>query len=72
MSSRNWGQIPDLAPGDLAGPDTDGGRAWLTTLDSAGGPVTTVQPPGQFDSEALSWPHALRRYGGDQAAWPAS
>ena len=61
----------DLAPGDLAGPGADGGLAWLTTLDSAGGPVTTVRPPGQFGGEALSWPRALRRYGGDQAAWAA-
>ena len=56
----------------------DGGRsapwrrrraAWLTTLDSAAGPVTTVLPPGRLDDEALTWPRALSRYGGDEAAW---
>ena len=43
--------------------------AWLTTLDSAAGPVTTVRPPGQLDGELLTWPGPLRRYGGDEAAW---
>ena len=62
---------PAAAPGDSAARDADGGLAWLTTLDSASGPVTTVRPPGQFDGEMLSWPHALRPYGGDQAAWAA-
>ena len=44
-------------------------RAWLTRLDSAEGPVTTVRPPGQLDDEFLAWPRWLSRYGGDQAAW---
>ena len=48
----------------------DDGQAWLTTLDSAAGPVTTVLPPGRLDDEALTWPRALSRYGGDEAAWP--
>jgi crotonobetainyl-CoA:carnitine CoA-transferase CaiB-like acyl-CoA transferase len=43
--------------------------AWLVTLDSADGPVTTVRPPGRLDDEALSWPRSLSRYGGDQPAW---
>jgi hypothetical protein len=50
-------------------PDDDGGQAWLTTLDSAAGPVTTVLPPGRLGDEALAWPRALSRYGGDEAAW---
>jgi crotonobetainyl-CoA:carnitine CoA-transferase CaiB-like acyl-CoA transferase len=45
------------------------GQAWLTTLDSAAGPVTTVLPPGRLDDEALTWPRALSRYGGAEAAW---
>ena len=48
----------------------DDEQAWLTTLDSAAGPVTTVRPPGQLDDEALAWPRSLSRYGGDEAAWP--
>ncbi|HEX5287260.1 MAG TPA: CoA transferase [Streptosporangiaceae bacterium] len=48
----------------------DGEQAWLTTLDSADGPVTTVRPPGRLDDEPLAWPRSLRRYGGDAAAWP--
>ena len=58
-------------PRETAGPpagDVDG-QAWLTTLDSAAGPVTTVLPPGRLDDEALTWPRALSRYGGDEAAW---
>src|SRR5438552_1187924 len=47
----------------------DGGLAWLTTLDSAAGPVTTVLPPCRLDDEALTWPGSLSRYGGDEAAW---
>jgi hypothetical protein len=43
--------------------------AWLTTLDSAEGPVTTVRPPGRLDDEALAWPRSLSRYGGDQPTW---
>jgi len=48
----------------------DDGQAWLTTLDSAAGPVTAVLPPGQLDDEALTWPRTLSRYGGDEPAWP--
>ncbi len=51
-----------------AWPDGDGAE-WLTTVDSAEGPVTTVRPPGRLDDEILAWPARLSRYGGDQAAW---
>ena len=44
-------------------------QAWLTTVDSASGPVTTVLPPGRLDEEALTWPRPLSRYGSDEAAW---
>jgi crotonobetainyl-CoA:carnitine CoA-transferase CaiB-like acyl-CoA transferase len=54
------------APGSV--PDRDA-SAWLTTIGSAGGPVTTVLPPGQLDGHRLAWPRPLSRYGGDQAAW---
>ena len=46
--------------------------AWLVTLDSAEGPVTTVRPPGRLDDEALAWPRWLSRYGGDQPTWSRS
>jgi crotonobetainyl-CoA:carnitine CoA-transferase CaiB-like acyl-CoA transferase len=49
-----------------------GEGAWLTTLDSAAGPVTTVRPPGRLDDEALAWPRWLSRYGGDTPTWPAA
>jgi crotonobetainyl-CoA:carnitine CoA-transferase CaiB-like acyl-CoA transferase len=49
-------------------PDSDA-RAWLTTIGSADGPVTTVLPPGQLDGHGFAWPRTLSRYGGDQAAW---
>jgi hypothetical protein len=54
-----------LAPG----PGDDDGRAWLTTVDSAAGPVTTVLPPGRMDDEPLTWPRPLSQYGADEAAW---
>lgn len=50
-------------------PAGDQAQAWLTTLDSAAGPVTTVRPPGRLDDEALAWPGTLSRYGGDEPAW---
>jgi hypothetical protein len=50
-------------------PDHDE-RAWLTTLDSADGPVTTVRPPGELGGDRYAWPGTLSQYGGDQAAWP--
>jgi crotonobetainyl-CoA:carnitine CoA-transferase CaiB-like acyl-CoA transferase len=43
--------------------------AWLTTVDSAGGRVTVVQPPGRLDGQDLTWPPALTRYGSDAPAW---
>ncbi len=60
-----------LPRGPVVAPSlADGGEpGWLTTLDSAAGPVTTVRPPGRLDDEALAWPRTLSRYGGDQAAW---
>jgi CoA-transferase family III len=53
----------------VALPGEDDEQAWLTTLDSAAGPVTTVRPPGRLDDEALAWPRSLSRYGGDEAGW---
>jgi CoA-transferase family III len=53
-----------------AWPSADGGeQAWLATLNGAGGPVTSVRPPGRLDDEALAWPGPLSRYGADPAAW---
>jgi hypothetical protein len=49
-------------------PDSDE-QAFLTTIDSADGPVTTVLPPGQLDGAGFAWPGTLSRYGGGQAAW---
>ena len=60
--------LPREASGSSAAADEDSG-AWLTMLDSAAGPVTTVRPPGRLDDEALAWPRSLSRYGGDEAAW---
>jgi len=64
-SSPAGGASAGSSPAAPAG----GGGTWLTTLDSAEGPVTTVRPPGQLDDEALDWPRELRRYGADRAAW---
>ena len=61
------GRDPDVP----AGPGADSPPPWLTTLESAAGPVTTVQPPGQIGDVGLSWPHQLHQYGADQAAWAA-
>jgi crotonobetainyl-CoA:carnitine CoA-transferase CaiB-like acyl-CoA transferase len=66
---------PETLPADgsaAPGSRARAGRAepaWLTTLDSAAGPVTTVRPPGQLDGEMLTWPGPLSRYGRDEAAW---
>jgi hypothetical protein len=57
----------DATPVVPSGEDDE--QTWLTTLDSAAGPVTTVRPPGRLDDDALIWPRALSRYGGDEAAW---
>jgi crotonobetainyl-CoA:carnitine CoA-transferase CaiB-like acyl-CoA transferase len=57
-----------------AGAGADGGGsagAWLSTVDSADGPVTVVSPPGQLDGHGFSWPRRLSRFGGDEAAWKA-
>jgi CoA-transferase family III len=58
-----------VAASSSAAASAGGGWEWLTTLDSADGPVTTVRPPGRLDDAALAWPRSLSRYGGDQAAW---
>jgi crotonobetainyl-CoA:carnitine CoA-transferase CaiB-like acyl-CoA transferase len=52
-------------PGERAGEDAD----WLTTLDSADGPVTVVRPLGRLDGQELSWPGPLVRYGSDPPEW---
>jgi hypothetical protein len=43
--------------------------AWLTVVDSADGPVTTVLPPGQLGGAGFAWPGRLSRYGSDKACW---
>ena len=43
--------------------------AWLTTVDSADGPVTVVRPPGRLGGQELAWPPTLTRYGSDAPAW---
>jgi hypothetical protein len=72
--TAHWllGQPRETPPREMAEtrpPDDDNGRAWLTTVDSAAGPVTTVLPPGRLDGEPLTWPRPLSRYGADDAAW---
>ncbi len=57
---------PASAPASV---DEGDDEAWLMAVDSAEGPVTAVLPPGQLDGQALAWPRALSRYGGDKAAW---
>src|SRR5580693_9124768 len=52
-----------------AAPADDGPGAWLTTVDSAAGPVTVVRPLGQWDGPELAWPSPLTRYGSDPPAW---
>ena len=42
---------------------------WLVELDSAGGPVSAVAPPGRLGSRPLSWRSPLTGYGTDPAAW---
>jgi crotonobetainyl-CoA:carnitine CoA-transferase CaiB-like acyl-CoA transferase len=54
------------AAGTAAGHDYG---AWLTSISTADGPMTTVLPPGQLDGDGFTWPGALHRYGGDQATW---
>jgi len=68
--TAHWllGQPREVA--ETPSPGDDDERTWLTTLDSAAGPVTTVLPPGRLDDEPLTWPRALSRYGADDAAWP--
>ena len=63
--------LPRGAATPSVGADGDD-PAWLVTLDSAQGPVTTVRPPGRIDDEALAWPRWLSRYGSDQPAWSRS
>jgi hypothetical protein len=61
--------LPREAPGSAPAAADDDEQTWLTTLDSAAGPVTTVLPPGRLDDEPLTWPRSLSRYGADDAAW---
>jgi crotonobetainyl-CoA:carnitine CoA-transferase CaiB-like acyl-CoA transferase len=42
---------------------------WLVELDSAGGPVIAVAPPGTLGERPLRWPFPLTGYGNDQARW---
>ncbi|HET9971426.1 MAG TPA: CoA transferase [Streptosporangiaceae bacterium] len=60
---------PRVTPATAPAQAGEGEPAWLTTLDSAAGAVTTVRPPGRLDGEMLSWPGRLSRYGGDEASW---
>jgi crotonobetainyl-CoA:carnitine CoA-transferase CaiB-like acyl-CoA transferase len=57
--------------GGPGGPSPRIDRAWLTTVDSAVGPVTVVRPLGRLDGQDLTWPPALTRYGSDTPAWRA-
>jgi hypothetical protein len=45
---------------------------WLTTVDSADGPITTVTPPGVLGGRRLHWPGTLTAYGGDRLEWPSA
>ncbi|MCW2899489.1 MAG: L-carnitine dehydratase/bile acid-inducible protein [Streptosporangiaceae bacterium] len=47
-------------------------EAWLTTVGSADGPITTVTPPGVLDGRRLCWPSPLTTYGGDRLEWPSA
>jgi crotonobetainyl-CoA:carnitine CoA-transferase CaiB-like acyl-CoA transferase len=60
---------PRVTPAPAPAQASEGEPAWLTTLDSVAGAVTTVRPPGRLDGEMLSWPGRLSRYGGDEASW---
>ncbi|HEY2204700.1 MAG TPA: CoA transferase [Pseudonocardia sp.] len=42
---------------------------WLTTLPSHAGPVTTVDPPGTVDGQALRWPALPVDYGAAEPSW---
>jgi CoA-transferase family III len=44
-------------------------QSWLSVVESADGPVTTVDPPGELDGAALRWSRPLTRYGSDPLAW---
>ena len=72
--TAHWllGQPRETLPRETAGtppPGDDDEQRWLTRVDSAAGPVTTVLPPGRLDDEPLTWPRPLSRYGADDAAW---
>jgi CoA-transferase family III len=41
----------------------------LCVVESADGPVTTVDPPGELDGAGLRWRRPLTRYGSDPLAW---
>jgi hypothetical protein len=71
--TAHWllGQPRERLPRETAETPPPGGdeQRWLTRVDSAAGPVTTVLPPGRLDDEPLTWPRPLSRYGADDAAW---
>ena len=72
LSLARTGQLllsqPRGEPVTAAAADGDPG-AWLTTIGSADGPVTTVRPLGRLDGMELAWPSPLTRYGSDRPAW---
>jgi hypothetical protein len=63
-------------PREVAGarktPADDSDGAWLTSVQSADGPVTAVAPLGRLDGTGFTWPRPLSRYGGDLAGWGAA
>ncbi len=67
--TASWLLSQDRTAGPAVTRPDRGEKAWLTTIDGADGPVTTVLPPGQLGGAGFSWPGPLSRYGGDQAAW---
>jgi crotonobetainyl-CoA:carnitine CoA-transferase CaiB-like acyl-CoA transferase len=67
--TASWLLSQDRHAATAAAVTDDDEQAWLTTMDSAEGPVTTVAPPGQLDGNGFGWPGPLSRYGGDQAVW---
>jgi hypothetical protein len=67
--TASWLLSQDRTAGPAVTWPDRGEKAWLTTIDGADGPVTTVLPPGQLGGAGFSWPGPLSRYGGDQAAW---
>jgi crotonobetainyl-CoA:carnitine CoA-transferase CaiB-like acyl-CoA transferase len=69
LGSRGAGQARTGGAHTDGAPEGRDAGSWLTTLDSARGPVTTVLPPGELDGHGFTWPRALSSYGGDPATW---